>query len=1796
MLDEFYDFIAKNTLNFFQCSSMRPGERYCLKLDNEEMVRGVDEALRKRTKQNGIQGIYTYSDVYSTFTIKLGENWEVVVASKCNGMEDDFLATLRNAELTSRHFPILMIVHSAKETITSGTGDLAANGMPFHTQSIINKVKDDIAKAQLSIADKTLLEDELRRKQMDRFSDKSSLYEYSDLLVVLGRGYVQKSDYPAFGLIPDPAISTWEDPKKIKERLQDNHTLFEMIDREYKHGNIADGLGGEFDKPLVDFIEKQKKKALPWFEDQTYDSVKASQERLRKKQNNPLQINDTDFVAYCGTPIEYSFEIDRNFFIRSDGESKSKQRKKNLLIFNPDCKQEITISIATNTTIKQSGVECVGGVATASSRKITVELIPNGCTFARVKIKDTTNNVTYTIKICALNILPSYLESIQTSYMVSVNKALSQCKIQVLGIQNDLIINPEHEKSKDQIVESDAVVECTYDETLHLAVASDQIEADTGSLDFSLKIGSVSIPMQIQDEPIKPTVLTGAGAFLWKHENRKSLEYREGNKIVSGTKEYFAKERFNDSLECERVFLKENWLAVQETIDGYKEYPISIPDSIREAYLTLLQEFHQLRTVPSLAYYDKNGSLYRAAVQYVSTVAEKLYSIPAGQTLSPEMNDLLLLGCIVKDYDEHAISMSPLQPLNIAYQLKLLEENAVGNIRENLVEKLTSLYLLPYIRDREQNYYHAIEQKHSPEWRYYAPISNKRYQGARNFVQTLVCNKIIQYREHFTFLFDDIDNNLMCINLVNMGDCKEIFNGLLRFYNKCMKEDTDPEDLLHFNINVYADQDAYNVFSLLADLKKLKAHISEIYTAKEVEDPNELAVIMTSKVRCFYRSPEEPEYQYAHLTFYEMESIPNSGASRMDLITTGVSLEGITSGVPSVLNTKWYKTGFGTKYAKETELLKLSKYYNALFRVAFSGSSFEPDSCVFTEIAQGQEGQLGKIYKASNWVVFVDPKVDLSFFQKRSNDADDLMIIHYSDQYTSASGYDDITVTQKSNQYNQIIHEQLQKKGVTADSKNITEIINLFNAINGSWMLRLIATKKQSGAADSYFSREKMSILSAIKFCMAYYTHPDIVWIPISLEEMLRVSGGAGLSQKEGLLSAKNLGFEARATSDDILFVGVQGPKDDIKIYLHPIEVKIGQNHSNVIAKAKQQVQNTYEGLWKALWPDDGRDDLERKLSRNFFMQLILVCCEKMKLYNIYSNEDWDLVLSTFRENLLNEKYRISDEMDQYMGKGTVVSFGSEVHTKSGKIDENGVCFLEMPEKCGSNYMVLSLEKIEEDLTSDTSSLPGRLINVYRPDPVISQENQEEASNHQDSQSTPDTSVENTVCIKTEPSIVEKKQDTSSETAADPEIITPSEEVSTDSADEKAENTAQSTTGSKSNTDAVENEKIGIQVLFGTDKSTGAKLYWCPNDTNQVFHTNTGIIGTMGTGKTQFTKSMIAQMYRERKYNFASDQLGILIFDYKGDYNESKEDFVSTTNATILKPYHLPFNPLALTKSKVFKPLLPIHTANAFKDTLSKVYALGPKQQNALFQCIIEAYAAKGIMPGDPGTWDNTPPTFDMVYSLYSSNDDIKKTDSLAAAMDKLYQFQIFEPNPKQTKSLFELLNGVVVIDLSGYDSDIQSLIVAITLDLFYAQMQAAGSSKLDNRYRQLTKLILVDEADNFMSEGFPALKKILKEGREFGVGTILSTQFLRHFGSGEDDYSKYILTWVVHNVSDLKNSDVEFVFKTETKSAETQTLYNDIKALGKHNSIVKIGNDKPRYIVDRAFWELYKEIQEENI
>jgi DNA phosphorothioation-dependent restriction protein DptH len=233
----------------------------------------------------------------------------------------------------------------------------------------------------------------------------------------------------------------------------------------------------------------------------------------------------------------------------------------------------------------------------------------------------------------------------------------------------------------------------------------------------------------------------------------------------------------------------------------------------------------------------------------------------------------------------------------------------------------------------------------------------------------------------------------------------------------------------------------------------------------------------------------------------------------------------------------------------------------------------------------------------------------------------------------------------------------------------------------------------------------------------------------------------------------------------------------------------------------------------------------------------------------------------------------------------------------------------------------------------------------------------------------------------------------------------------------------------------------------------------------------------------------------------------------------------------------------------------------------------------------MEAYAQAGIIPNDKKTWQNPAPTLQNVWDLFNAEEKVEH-DSLYAALDDLISFEIFEPESAKTTSLYELVDGVTVINLSGYDQKIQNLVVAITLDMFFAQMHRQGSSETDGGHRQLTKFILVDDADNFMSQGFNSLKLVMKEGREFGVGTILSTQEITHFKTGGEDYSAYVLSWIIHRVANIKSQDIRAIFNATSKSDE-ERLMGQIRELDKHCSLYVDGEKQILKIQDFAFWEL---------
>ncbi|EHA1082454.1 AAA family ATPase [Photobacterium damselae] len=356
-------------------------------------------------------------------------------------------------------------------------------------------------------------------------------------------------------------------------------------------------------------------------------------------------------------------------------------------------------------------------------------------------------------------------------------------------------------------------------------------------------------------------------------------------------------------------------------------------------------------------------------------------------------------------------------------------------------------------------------------------------------------------------------------------------------------------------------------------------------------------------------------------------------------------------------------------------------------------------------------------------------------------------------------------------------------------------------------------------------------------------------------------------------------------------------------------------------------------------------------------------------------------------------------------------------------------------------------------------------------------------------------------------------------------------------------------------------------------------LFWTPLDSSRFENPNLAILGTMGTGKTQLVKAILYEITRQRHLN-GGQSLGLLIFDYKQDFCD--EEFVKKTNATVLTPHHLPINPFAIFKKEKMATL---KTAEIFVNTLVKIFRIGGKQQRCIRNIILQCYESFGLKKNDVSTFNNRPPTIYDVYQLYCMQEKVPD-DLVISALDTLVDYEIFTDNP-EASSLLELLkDNVVVINLKGYADTQQSFIVSLLLDSFYQQMHLAGKPQIIKGHRPLTNMLLVDECDNLMKHEPDALKKILKEGREFGVGCILSTQGLDHFKVGETNYADYFLAWICHKLGSPSTKALEQIFNLTDRESIKQIVAR-MNSQNKHHSIFVDAKKNFQFQRSSAFWEI---------
>ena len=368
-----------------------------------------------------------------------------------------------------------------------------------------------------------------------------------------------------------------------------------------------------------------------------------------------------------------------------------------------------------------------------------------------------------------------------------------------------------------------------------------------------------------------------------------------------------------------------------------------------------------------------------------------------------------------------------------------------------------------------------------------------------------------------------------------------------------------------------------------------------------------------------------------------------------------------------------------------------------------------------------------------------------------------------------------------------------------------------------------------------------------------------------------------------------------------------------------------------------------------------------------------------------------------------------------------------------------------------------------------------------------------------------------------------------------------------------------------------EGVKFPVGTLVNTNPATSAQ-FW-PGNT-ALSQLNIGVVGNLGTGKTQLVKSLITQL-RSTSGIVQPEPLTMLVLDYKHDYQDPV--FLEAVGGHVLKPHKIPLDIFRVVgednQPNRYK------RANAFVDVIKKIYGgVGPVQTNRLKQVIMGIYSA-----------NSGSPTLELVAQAYSEL--VPNGDAVVGILNNFVMQEIFSSSSSDLKTLGELIDGsVLVLDLRELDPDqaTKNALVALFLNQYFEYMIQLTKWPFENRenmqLRRLNSYIVVDEATNIMEYDFDALSALLLQGREYGVGVLLSSQFLSHFvPTGGPNYAEPLLTWFIHQVPNVTVSDLRKIgFLGATDDDATR-----ISNLPVHGAFYKSLNYPGRFMRGLPFFEL---------
>ncbi|MGE6008553.1 DNA phosphorothioation-dependent restriction protein DptH [Klebsiella variicola] len=1672
---------------------IQPGERYQFKSPDPDNALKLWEAFVSLADSNQLEiAPGQYIDCLPCNGVQL---IPVLHGAEAPAFTENYISHLRD-EVAGRsgvfaQTALLIIHNSMLDTLINSTKDVAAPDAIWYPQTFSHQLEKlittDSNRSELS---RCLLEDQLATV----LDEGATVFGFSTLYRLLDDGNL---DFSELHLFKDDELLNFSQ-KQLRTRLNENRKLYRQIE------DSVERYSGQLENVLPEFSTK-------FIQEHFYDKgdwreLDFSDYRKEKEQNSEQKLVLENVSVENGEVWQ-----------RAKSASKAGKRDISLLVqvqpgqskaelefsFQGNDLQDNQIKIAHNRQLKNAPFWRTSRAGGKTSRILaSVPFDGHPCFFSLELTNRNNSAEEYKFRLLLVEQGQFWLNDIQHCYRIDPGKG--QITLQL----EDNVLRIAESGNLTSILDDESEdIDCQHYAQVNFETLANQSDL----VQFALVSGDSRLSFNIEgpgaEEGLTLPLLFDQSRFnkLFKEEGNATWNRLKGRIILDNTEHKVVGVR-QQLLILEASLIEQRLLGTGSDASGFAldELLASYPD-LHNAYEQLFAYYHRRNTLPSLVSWSAE---YRTLVSYIVTTFEQsLQQIGLSRALTAQEKRLLHLGICRNDSHER---LSPLHPLVLAYHLQLAEaivaeseqndSTSFATLPPITLDRLMVSGLMPFVYHSEHEYAQLQPVEENRFWIDAVP----QRQVSHDYVKRLVKDKLNEFTDAYARLFQSAENSALIINAINQGNAKELFLGLVEYFKQ------EKEHAISVHVNCYDERLLPNMFDHFAEsgsYEQLKNDL-DLNSGVWRAEADMLIDLLRSRLTFskFVLPSESDKLAYAHLAFFTNTAPVDCRQIRIEDASSGVLCHGLIAGEGAETQGDAYFTAFGLRDV-DTEsycALRLARLIGCLWQPARQSNSQYHGQGIGLAVSGNFKQLLNYSYNSALWTTIIDPKVTLDFFTSQK----DVVLIHYSDQYTSCAGYDAVTVTKQVDLFLRLLQTGSQSGQPAVDSQHL---LAEFNAFNGEWLLKMLRSSERE-------RKEKHGIIGAYKFVQSMLHQSDICWIPLSVAEMIRVSGNVGLKMKETDLSRNLQGYRKGAISDDVLFVGF---KED-RLYLLPLEVKTGARPD--YSYAGQQARELKRYLQQDILEPQ---TLASQLFRALFIRQVLMQVEKLRLYGVLDSDKLAPLLDR-REWWLTGDYQLG-ELTEY-ANGFVVA-----HVDSA------TCFDLSYKETAENILQIEIPY---------SLLPS-LIAAQGNEPPLAERYRvpEKYRLKPECDATP-----------SQPEVVvEVTTPATAQSISEPESLQPAVPVAT---------------SDKSDTP--------LRILFGHDAARQSPLHWEPTNTAKFMNTNTGIIGTMGTGKTQFTKSLVTQLMRNQSCNVDGKPIGLLIFDYKSDYVD--EAFLDVTGAKKYKLFKLPYNPLSLFGDT---PMLPIHTAGGLSETMAKAYGLGHKQQLKLENLILECYEAAGISPEDPTTWSRTAPTIEDVWLRFLDQEKVEE-DSLYAALSKLARYKIFETIPEKMTSLYELIDGVTVIELAGYPPEVQNLVVALTLDLFYAQMQKRGKPVVRGDYRQLTKMILVDEADNFMRQDFSSLRKILKEGREYGVGAILSTQEITHFKTGENNYASYILTWVIHRVSEIRNADIKAVFNVDDKG-EQESLMGQIRQLEKHFSLYVDGDKRVNKMRDRAFWELHQ-------